>query len=225
MLILNLIKHPNIVYLAITFLIILCSLLVIVNKNPIHSILYLVLVFILTTILFLTLNVEFIAMLFLVLYIGAIVVLFLFVVMMLNVRIIELKERIISYVPIAIIIVLIFFLLVLSMLKVNFIIEPTRFTIDNINILEFFFKDILFSDSPSNINNIYTHNVNSNNLNLIAFALYKDYIVIFFLAGIILFIAMIGSITLTLNQKSITKRQDYYKQTNKDIVKAIRHLK
>jgi NADH-quinone oxidoreductase subunit J len=225
MLILNLVKNPNLIYLSLTFLIILCSLFVIINKNPIHSILYLVLVFILTTILFLTLNVEFIAMLFLVLYIGAIVVLFLFVVMMLNVRIIELRERVISYVPIAIIIVLIFFLLILSMLKIDFIIEPSKITLENISILEFFFKDILVSNISKNENNIYINTMNSNNLNLIAIALYKNYIIIFFLAGIVLFVAMIGSITLTLNQKSITKRQDYYKQTNKDIIKAIRHLK
>jgi NADH-quinone oxidoreductase subunit J len=225
MLILTIVKNPNLIYLFLTFLIILCSFFVIINKNPIHSILYLVLVFILTTILFLTLNVEFIAMLFLVLYIGAIVVLFLFVVMMLNVRIIELRERVISYVPIAIIIVLIFFLLILSMLKIDFIIEPSRITLENISILEFFFKDILTSNISKNENNIYINPINLNNLNLIAIALYKNYIVIFFLAGIVLFVAMIGSITLTLNQKSITKRQDYYKQTNKDIVKAIRHLK
>jgi NADH-quinone oxidoreductase subunit J len=225
MLILNLIKNPNLIYLSITFLIILCSLFVIINKNPIHSILYLVLVFILTTILLLTLNVEFIAMLFLVLYIGAIVVLFLFVVMMLNVRIIELRERVISYVPIAIIIVLIFFLLILSMLKTDFIIEPSKVTLDNINILEFFFKDILFSTPIRNENNIFINSINANNLNLIAIALYKDYIFIFFLAGVVLFVAMVGSITLTLNQKSTTKRQDYYKQTNKNITKSIRHLK
>jgi NADH-quinone oxidoreductase subunit J len=225
MLILNIIKNPNLIFLAITFLIILCSFFVIINKNPIHSILYLVLVFILTTILFLTLNVEFIAMLFLVLYVGAIVVLFLFVVMMLNVRIIELKERVISYVPIATIIVLIFFLLVLSMLKINFIIEPSQISLDNLNVLEFFFKEILFSDNIKNLNNTFENTGNSNNLSLIAIALYKNYIFIFFLAGIVLFVAMIGAITLTLNQKSVTKRQDYYKQTNKDIKAAIRHLK
>jgi len=180
MLILNLVKNPNLIFLSITFLIILCSIFVIANKNPIHAILYLVLVFILTTILFLTLNVEFIAMLFLVLYIGAIVVLFLFVVMMLNVRIIELKERVISYVPIGIIIVLIFFLLILSILKINFIIEPSKIALDNINVLEFFFKDILFADNTKTLNNTYVNTVNSNNLNLIAIALYKDYILIFF---------------------------------------------
>jgi NADH-quinone oxidoreductase subunit J len=225
MLILNIVKNPNLIFLSITFLIILCSFLVIINKNPIHSILYLVLVFILTTILFLTLNVEFIAMLFLVLYIGAIVVLFLFVVMMLNVRIIELKERVISYVPIATIIVLIFFLLILSILKINFITEPSKINLDNLNVLEFFFKEVLFSDNIRISNNSYENTRNSNNLNLIAIALYKDYIYIFFLAGIVLFVAMIGAITLTLNQKSITKRQDYYQQTNKNIKTAIRHLK
>ena len=125
MYIINIIKNPNILFLIITILIVICALLVILSKNPIHSILFLVLIFVLTTVLFLTLNVDFLAMLFLVLYVGAIVVLFLFVVMMLNVRILELKERVISYLPIAIIIVGVFFLLILFVLKLNFLTESS----------------------------------------------------------------------------------------------------
>jgi NADH-quinone oxidoreductase subunit J len=211
-------------FIIITLLTLVCALLVIMSKNPIHSILFLVLIFVITTILFLTLNVDFIAMLFLVLYVGAIVVLFLFVVMMLNVRILELNERVISYVPIAITIVLIFFLLILSIVSGNFFDETSTITDSTVN-------SILFKDYINFINNkeiFYTffQNITTyNNLNLIAALLYKDYVYLFLLAGMALLVAMLGSIVLTLNRTAKTKRQDFYIQTNKDIVKSIRHLK
>lgn len=216
----NIISNPNVMFIAITFLITLCALLVIMSKNPVHSILFLVLIFTITTILFLTLNIDFIAMLFLVLYVGAIVVLFLFVVMMLNVRILELNERIISYVPIAIVIVLIFFLLILSIIMNNFL-DNTEDSI----------TEVFLKDSSNVLNNKQVSyssflNLNTyNNLSLIAALLYSDYVYLFLLAGMALLVAMLGSIVLTLNSSHKSKRQDYYFQTNKDIVKAIRHLK
>lgn len=127
----NIISNPNLMFILITLLITICAIAVITSKNPVHSILFLVLIFVLTTILFLTLNVDFIAMLFLVLYVGAIIVLFLFVVMMLNVRILELNERIISYLPIAISIVLIFFFLILTAIANNFLDIPQISETDN----------------------------------------------------------------------------------------------
>jgi NADH:ubiquinone oxidoreductase subunit 6 (subunit J) len=170
--------------------------------------------------MFLTLNVDFIAMLFLVLYVGAIVVLFLFVVMMLNVRILELNERIISYVPIAISIVLIFFLLISSIIMNNFFDEKSS---NLISVFENVTPNIL-NDNHSTysfFNNLKTYS----NLELISSLLYSDYVYIFLLAGIALLVAMLGSIVLTLNNSSKSKRQDYYIQTNKNIIKAIRHLK
>ena len=161
-------------------------------------------------------------MLFLVLYVGAIVVLFLFVVMMLNVRILELNERIISYVPIAITIVSIFFLLILSIISNNFLEESNE---DN-SLLSLFLKN-----TPNDLNSkqiTYTSFQNLNgysNLNLIGALLYSDYVYLFLLAGMALLVAMLGSIVLTLNSSNKSKRQDFYLQTNKDIVKAIRHLK
>lgn len=216
----NIISNPNALFLSITFVITVCALAVIMSKNPIHSILFLVLIFVSTTILFLTLNVDFIAMLFLVLYVGAIVVLFLFVVMMLNVRILELNERVISYVPIALVIVLIFFLLILSIINANFL-----------NVNDNNFVSILFSDGKTNALATeveYSSFLNLNsyaNLSLLGSMLYSDYVYLFLLAGMALLVAMLGSIVLTLNSSNKSKRQDFYKQTNKDIVKAIRHLK
>lgn len=216
----NIISNPNVMFIAITFLITLCALLVIMSKNPVHSILFLVLIFTITTILFLTLNIDFIAMLFLVLYVGAIVVLFLFVVMMLNVRILELNERIISYVPIAIVIVLIFFLLILSIIMNNFLDNTEE------SITEVFLKDSINVLNNKQVSYSSFLNLNTyNNLSLIAALLYSDYVYLFLLAGMALLVAMLGSIVLTLNSSHKSKRQDYYFQTNKDIVKAIRHLK
>ena len=220
----NIISNPNFMFLSITILITLCAILVIASKNPVHSILFLVLIFVLTTILFLTLNIDFIAMLFLVLYVGAIVVLFLFVVMMLNVRILELNERIISYIPIALTIMFIFFLLLLSIIVNNFLDDSSKFTENGI-------FNLLFKDTNNILNekqvsyasflNLTTYS----NLSLIGALLYNDYVYIFLLAGMALLVAMLGSIVLTLNHSAKSKRQDYYFQTNKTIVKAIRHLK
>jgi len=211
-------------FIIITLLTLICALLVIISKNPIHSILFLVLIFVITTILFLTLNVDFIAMLFLVLYVGAIVVLFLFVVMMLNVRILELNERIISYVPIAITIVSIFFLLILSIVSGNFFDETS--TVNDNNINNILFKDYINFINDKQIFYTFFQNITTyNNLNLIAALLYKDYVYLFLLAGMALLVAMLGSIVLTLNRSAKSKRQDFYIQTNKDIIKSIRHLK
>jgi NADH-quinone oxidoreductase subunit J len=76
------------------------GIMVVSSKNPVHSILYLVLVFFNASGLLLLIKVEFLAMIFLVVYVGAIAVLFLFVVMMLNIRIAELSENTLRYMPI-----------------------------------------------------------------------------------------------------------------------------
>ncbi len=229
MYIINVLKNPNLLFLVITILIVICALFVILSKNPIHSILFLVLIFVMTTVLFLTLNVDFLAMLFLVLYVGAIVVLFLFVVMMLNVRILELKERVISYLPIAIIIVSVFFLLILFVLKLNFLTESSTLQEENLNgiltsIFDVFSHDI-HEISKQGWSNSFLILENYNNLSLLGATLYTDYAYLFLLAGIVLLVAMLGAIVLTHHQLSKSKRQDYYFQTNKDITKAIRHLK
>jgi NADH-ubiquinone oxidoreductase chain 6 len=93
-------------YLLITFCVLslLCSIMVIASKNPIHSILYLILVFCNVTFVLIILGVEFIAIIFLIVYVGAIAVLFLFVVMMLNIKIIELDEVFWKYIPVGLVI-------------------------------------------------------------------------------------------------------------------------
>lgn len=89
-------------YLLILFclLAIFFSVMIIISKNPIHSILYLILVFCNVTFVLIILGVEFIAITFLIVYVGAIAVLFLFVVMMLNIKILELDEVFWKYIPV-----------------------------------------------------------------------------------------------------------------------------
>lgn len=89
---------------------IIFSLLVIISRNPVHSILYLILVFFCVSLVLLILGVEFIAITFLIVYVGAIAVLFLFVVMMLNIKILELDETFWRYIPVGLIISSLFFL-------------------------------------------------------------------------------------------------------------------
>jgi NADH:ubiquinone oxidoreductase subunit 6 (subunit J) len=93
-------------YLLLVFCVLatLCSIMIIVSKNPIHSILYLILVFCNITFVLIILGVEFIAIIFLIVYVGAIAVLFLFVVMMLNIKILELDEVFWKYIPVGLLI-------------------------------------------------------------------------------------------------------------------------
>lgn len=85
----------SIVFMAI---VLLSSIMVIISRDPVKALLYLVLVFINSVVLFVLLDAEFIGLLYLVVYVGAIIVLLLFVVMMLNVKVIELKESVSRYV-------------------------------------------------------------------------------------------------------------------------------
>jgi NADH:ubiquinone oxidoreductase subunit 6 (subunit J) len=208
-------------FLSILSLIILINaIMIIISKNPIHSILFLVLVFVSTTGLLILLGVEFIAMLFLVVYVGAITVLFLFVIMMLNVKIIELNERFIQYLPIGLFIGLIFLLEVLFLLNNN-LISP------NINLTEVYINNI----TTTLLNNYFIQSndyfqvISLTNIEQIGNFLFNEYAYLFFLGGVILFLAMIGAIILTLNQKLKNKKQDYYTQTNRLLHESIRHLK
>ncbi len=201
----------NLLFLTLGSLLILSAIMVTLSSNPVHSILFLVLVFILTTILFLLANVEFISMLFLVVYLGAIIVLFLFVVMMLNIRIIELKDRLFSYLPISMIIISLCFVPIVSIIITDFI-NPTG--------------DLLSVNMWQSINQFSFANIYpTTNLQLIAMSLYKYYNYPFLLAGVVLFVAMIGAIVLTLTKLHKNKRQDFYYQTTKDIFLAIKKLK
>lgn len=111
----------NILYSIIGISIISASLMVISVKNPVHSVFYLILVYINATILLIMWKVEFIAMILLIVYVGAIAILFLFVVMMLNIKIVEITENQLKYLPIGAIIGIVFLLELIILLEKDII--------------------------------------------------------------------------------------------------------
>jgi NADH-quinone oxidoreductase subunit J len=86
------------------------ALMVILSRNPVHSVLFLIIVFILNICFFFILGAEFLALIFLIIYVGAIAVLFLFIVMMLNIKAVELTEGFFQYLPVAYFIMYIFYM-------------------------------------------------------------------------------------------------------------------
>ena len=176
-------------FFIISIIIITSSLLVILSKNPIHSVLFLILVFFNTSILFLFSNAEFLAMVLLIVYIGAVAVLFLFVVMMLDINITKLRQTFLNYLP--------------TGLFIGFII----------------LIELIYVVSQSNLNFVKTNSSDINisnqileNTKIIGNILYTDYFLLFQLSGIILLVAMIGAIYLTLRKRKGTKKQNIYKQ-------------
>ena len=181
---------------------VLSALMVISAKNPVHSVLFLILSFVNAAGLFVLLGAEFLAMILVVVYVGAVAVLFLFVVMMLDINYIKLREGFLQYLPFG------------ALLGIVLVIE----------------LGILYlTDTTSNINNSNTllepkiHEVE--NTKMIGEILYTKYFYLFQICGLILLVAMIGSITLTLRDKGGVKRQDIDKQNSVDAINAIEKKK
>lgn len=181
----------------------LSAIMVIGSSNPVHSVLFLILVFFNSTGLFLLLEVEFIAMIILMVYVGAVAVLFLFVVMMLNVRISELNESLIRYLPIGGLIGLIFFFQLFLIIENHFIPLNTNSYSSNLNI-----------DWIDLMNQ-------NNNLKSIGQILYTNYSYFFIISGMILLVAMVGAIVLTMYKRANVKRQDIFVQLTRDFEKVI----
>ena len=173
----------------VSIIIITSSLLVIISKNPIHSVLFLILVFFNTSILFLFSNAEFLAMVVLIVYIGAVAVLFLFVIMMLDINITKLRQTFLNYLPIG--------------LFVGFIILLELFYVVSQSRLDFAQTSFIDNNISSQI---------LDNTKIIGNILYTDYFLLFQISGIILLVAMIGAIFLTIRKREGIKKQNIYKQ-------------
>jgi NADH-quinone oxidoreductase subunit J len=160
------------------------AVMVIVSRNPVHSVLYLILAFVNASGLFVLMGAEFLAMILVVVYVGAVAVLFLFVIMMLDVDFSELREGFLQYVPIGLVIGGIF-LLELLLTVSYWVINPGA-------------PKAITAAIPSNVTNT----------EALGLVLYTKYIYYFQLAGMVLLVAMIGAIVLTLRHKVNVKRQD-----------------
>jgi NADH:ubiquinone oxidoreductase subunit 6 (subunit J) len=179
----------------------LSAFLVISSTNPVHSVFSLVMCFANTSILLLLLGFEFLALLFLIVYVGALAILFLFVVMMLNVRLVELIENSTRYVPIGSILGAVFLLELLLIADEQYSMSPTT------NSLKYFISN----------NNFYYDINNLTNIETLGQFLYTEGFIYFIISSIVLLVAMIGAIVMTLYHEQEVKRQDIFSQITTDV--------
>ena len=176
-----------------SFVMLLSSLMVISTKNPVHSVLFLILAFLNAAGIFVILHAEFLAMILIIVYVGAVAVLFLFVVMMLDIKTTIEKSNILQYMPIGLFIGFVF------IAELVIVLINTKLELSNMQIL-------------SNPLNKFAE---LSNTKAIGSVLYTDYILHFQLAGLILLVAMIGSIVLTLRERTGVKRQSVVEQLSR----------
>ena len=171
----------------------LSSLMVISTKNPVHSVLFLILAFLNAAGIFVILHAEFLAMILIIVYVGAVAVLFLFVVMMLDFKTSLEKDNILQYMPIGLLIGLVF------IAELVIVLINTRLDLSNIQILS----------------NPLDKFIAQSNTEAIGSILYTNYVLYFQLSGVILLVAMIGSIVLTLRDREGVKRQIVSEQVDR----------
>ena len=177
---------------------VVAGLMVVTAKNPVHSVLWLILTFFSSAGLFVLLGAEFLAMLLVVVYVGAVAVLFLFVVMMLDVDFVRLREGYARYLPLAAIVAGV---LLAEMIMISLVVANGGAAAD--------------AAAPM------IRAGDATNAEAIGRVLYTDYVYIFQAAGIVLLIAMIGAIVLTLRHKPNVKRQKAHDQINRDRKTAV----
>jgi len=170
---------------------------VITSRNPVHSVLFLILAFFNAAALFLIAGAEFLAMILVIVYVGAVAVLFLFVVMMLDVNFGQLREGYQRYLPVGITVGAVLFgelLLVLG----GWRFAPQAST-------------LRLSSTPANVSNTQA----------LGRLIYTDYVFLFQMAGLILMVAMIGAIVLTHRERTTSRRQDIARQNARTVADTL----
>ncbi len=161
------------------------GVMTIASRNPVHSVLWLILAFFNSAGLMLLLGAEFIAMLLVIVYVGAVAVLFLFVVMMLDVDFVRLRQGFQRYAPLGAVVGGILFL------ELVFVLGAWSFAGEA--------EQLRMSPTPAD---------GVSNAEALGRILYTDYVYLFQAAGLVLLVAMIGAIVLTLRERPGTRRQD-----------------
>ncbi|CAA9255623.1 MAG: NADH-ubiquinone oxidoreductase chain J [uncultured Acetobacteraceae bacterium] len=172
-------------FYAFAAVLIASAAMVVTSRNPVHSVLFLILAFFNAAALFLIAGAEFLAMILVIVYVGAVAVLFLFVVMMLDVDFTRMREGFQRYAPLGAVVGAILFL------ELAFVIGAWTFAGDA--------EELRLSPMPAG---------GVSNAEAIGRILYTDYVYLFQAAGLVLLVAMIGAIVLTLRERPGTRRQD-----------------
>jgi NADH-quinone oxidoreductase subunit J len=177
------------------------ALMVIAARNPVHSVLYLILAFVNASGLFVMMGAEFLAMILIVVYVGAVAVLFLFVVMMLDVDFAELRQGFLQYMPVGALVGVVF-LAELLLVVGAWTIGPSV-------------AQGIAAPVPAGVTNT----------EALGRVLYTHYVYYFQAAGVVLLVAMIGAIVLTLRHKPNVKRQNIAEQVARSKETAIEVVK
>jgi len=179
------------------------AFMVIASRNPVHSVLFLILAFVNAAGLFVLLGAEFLAMILIVVYVGAVAVLFLFVVMMLDVDFAELRQGFLNYLPVGVFvgaIVLVELLLVVG-------------------------GWVIGANVPKSVAAPIPPLDQTTNTEALGQVLYTTYIYFFQAAGLVLLVAMVGAIVLTLRHRVPVKRQDMAAQVRRTKAEAMEVVK
>ena len=182
----------SLAFYLFSFITIFSAVMVISARNPVHSVLFLILAFFNSAGLFVLLGAEFLAMILVVVYVGAVAVLFLFVVMMLDINFVELREGFLQYLPIGALVGIIL-MAELVLIFGSWVINPKSEAIVATNIV-----------SSTEITN--THALGQ--------LINTHYIYLFQAAGLLLLVAMIGAIVLTVRKRPNVKRQNISDQVS-----------
>lgn len=180
-------------------LVIFSVFMVIHVANPIHSVLFLILVFCNCAGMVLLLKAEFLAMVFVVVYVGAIAVLFLFVVMMLNIKTVEINYSVLSYLPLG------------GLLAIAISMQLYYVVYNSFENISLKYDYINWIDVVNSITNI----------EVLGSLLYTYYFDLFLIGGMILLVAMLGAIVLTLVHRKIVKKQNVFEQVVRNIENSL----
>ena len=192
----------SIFFYIFSIIAVISAIMVTASKNTVHSVFFLILDFISISCLFIMIGAEFLGMIMLIVYVGAVAVLFLFVVMMLDINFIKLREGFLQYLPFGVLLGIV----LLVELGILFLTE----SFSQMSLVE-------YSNNPS-----FTEKENTKQIGEL---LYTYYFYLFQISGIILLVAMIGSITLTLRDRGQVKRQNISFQNPIDAGKTIEKKK
>jgi NADH-quinone oxidoreductase subunit J len=175
------------------------AILVVTARNPVHSVLFLIIAFVNASGLFILLGAEFLAMILIVVYVGAVAVLFLFVVMMLDVDFAELRQGFLNYLPVG------FLVGAILLAELLFIVGAW----------------VIGAGVPKAITAPIPAASDISNTQALGLVLYTRYVYFFEAAGVILLIAMIGAIVMTLHHRPDVKRQNVGAQVARRRANAI----
>lgn len=185
------------------FVAVAAGVMVISSRNPVHSVLFLILAFFNAAGLFVLMGAEFLAMILVIVYVGAVAVLFLFVVMMLDINFVEMREGVLQYLPIGALIGIVL-LAELAVIGGSWVVLP-------------------LSEAASAMPTPPIDQVT--NTNALGRLVYTHYIYLFQTAGLILLVAMIGAIVLTLRDREGVRRQRISDQVDRKVADTIEIVK